>query len=149
MQTFKLKQFFIITLITSIWINLSEVFRYFVLVIPRVKSFFNDKNGIAEMDWVIFTIWGFWDTLLTAVLVFIFWLYSNTFGHNFKSVFASGTLVWLAVFVIFWVATSNMGLSSWSILWITLSLSWLEMIVGAWIAHQLYKKYNQKQALII
>ena len=47
---FKLKQFVIITLLASIWINISEVFRYFVLVMPRVKSFFDNKNGVAEMD---------------------------------------------------------------------------------------------------
>ena len=137
---FNLKQFTIITLITSIWINVSEVFRYFVLVRPRVKSFFEDKAGIAEMDWGIFAIWGFWDTLLTAVLVFIFWLYSKSYGFNIKSVMISGTIVWSAVFVIFWVATANMGLSDWRILLITLPLSWLEMVVGAWIALKLFSK---------
>lgn len=137
---FNLKQFIIITLITSIWINISEVFRYFVLVMPRVKSFFDNKAGVAEMDWGIFAIWGFWDTLLTAVLVFIFWLYAKSFGFTTKSALVSGTIVWSAVFVIFWVATANMGLSDWNILLITLPLSWLEMVVGAWIALKLYPK---------
>lgn len=137
-QNFIFKQFVIITLIVSVWINISEVFRYFVLVMPRVKSYFQNQSGIAEMDLGIFSIWGFWDTLLTAVLVFIFWLYAKSFGNNNKSVFVSGTLVWLSVFVIFWVATANMGLSNWKILIITLPLSLLEMIVGAWIASKLY-----------
>ncbi|WP_437373951.1 hypothetical protein, partial [Maribacter litoralis] len=57
-------------------------------------------------------------------------------------VLISGTLVWSAVFVIFWIATANMGLSEWKILWITLPLSWLEMIIGAWIASKLYKKHE-------
>ena len=135
---FQLKQFMIITLLTSIWINISEVFRYFVLVMPRVRSFFNHKIGVAEMDLSIFSIWGFWDTLLTAILVFIFWLYAKTFGNNNKSILISATIVWLAVFVIFWVATANMGLSNWGILLITLPLSLLEMIVGTWIASKLY-----------
>lgn len=137
-QNFVFKQFVIITLIVSIWINISEVFRYFVFVIPRVKSFFGNQSGIAEMDLGIFSIWGFWDTLLTAVLVFIFWLYAKSFGNNNKSILVSGILVWLSVFVIFWVATANMGLSSWKILLITLPLSLLEMIIGAWIASKLY-----------
>ena len=122
-NNFKLKQFVIITLITSIWVNISEVFRYFVLVMPRVKSFFDNKTGVAEMDWEIFAIWGFWDTLLTAVLVFIFWLYAKSFGFTAKSALVSGTIVWSAVFVIFWVATANMGLSDWNILLITLPLT--------------------------
>lgn len=137
-QNFVFKQFAIITLIVSIWINISEVFRYVVFVMPGVKSYFQDQSGIAAMDLGIFLIWGFWDTLLTAVLVFIFWLYAKSFGNNNKSVLISGLIVWLSVFVIFWVATANMGLSSWKTLLITLPLSLLEMLVGAWIASKLY-----------
>lgn len=140
-KNFRLKQFAIITLITSIWINISEVFRYFALVMPRVKSFFDNKTGVAEMDLGIFAIWGFWDTLLTAVLVFVFWLFSKSYGFNTKSALISGTIVWSAVFVIFWVATANMGLSDWNILLITLPLSLLEMVVGALIALKLYSKF--------
>jgi len=141
-KKFNFKHFVIITLLTSIWINISEVFRYFVLVMPRVKSFFDDKDGVADMDLGIFAIWGLWDTLLTGVLVFVFWLYSRIFGGSNRSVLSSGTIVWVAVFVIFWVATANMGLSEWEILWITLPLSWSEMIIGAWIASKLYEKYE-------
>jgi len=137
-QKFNVKQFAIITLIVSIWINISEVFRYFLLVMPRVKAFFPNKSGVAEMDLVIFSIWGIWDTLLTAVLVFVFWIYAKSFGNNRISILGSGIFVWLAVFVIFWVATANMGLSSWSILLITLPLSLFEMIVGAWLTSKLY-----------
>ncbi len=141
-KKFSFKHFTIITLLTSIWIHISEVFRYFVFVMPRVKSFFDNQQGIAEMDFGIFAIWGFWDTILTSVLVFVIWFYSGVFGNSNRSTLISGTIVWVAVFVIFWVATANMGLSDWEILWITLPLSWLEMIVGAWIASKLYKKYE-------
>lgn len=137
-STFNVKQFIIITLLTSIWIHLSEIFRYFVFVMSRVQTFFDGKEGIATMDIGIFSIWGVWDTLLTAIMVFVFWLYSKVFGNKRSSVLISGTVVWLAVFVIFWVATANMGLSNWNILLITLPLSWVEMIVGSWIASRLY-----------
>jgi energy-coupling factor transporter transmembrane protein EcfT len=108
----------------------------------RTKSFFPNRNNIAEMDLKIFAIWGIWDTILTAIIVYIFWLYSKIYGNTNRSVFISGTVVWIAVFVIFWVATANMGLSSWSILLITLPLSWFELIVGSYIASKLYKKLN-------
>lgn len=136
--TFNFKQFIIIVLITSIWINISEVFRYFVFVIPAIKAYWQGMEQIANMDLMIFSIWGFWDTLLTAVLVFICWMFMQIFGSAFKSIFASATITWLAVFVIFWVAASNMGLSNWSILLIALPLSWFEMLVGAWLASRLY-----------
>ena len=109
---------------------------------PRVKSFFENKSGVSDMNLRIFSIWGLWDTLLTGILVFVFWLYAKEFKNSNRSVLMSGTIVWLAVFVIFWVATANMGLSEWNMLWITLPLSWFEMIIGAFIASKLYKKYE-------
>ena len=137
-QEFKFKQFVIITLIVSVWINISEVFRYFVFVRPKVRAYFDDQSGIAEMNWGIFSIWGVWDTLLTAALIFVFWLYAKSFGNNGKSILVSGSFVWASIFVIFWVATANMGLSNWDMLLITLPLSLIEMIVGAWLASKLY-----------
>ncbi len=141
-KAFRFKHFIIITFITSIWINISEVFRYFIFVMPRVKLFFDNKLGIVDMDFTIFAIWGFWDTILTGILVFVFWLYSEVFGNSNRSVLISSTIVWIAIFVVFWIAIANMGMSSWHILWITLPLSWLEMIVGTWITSKLYKKYE-------
>ncbi|MEO0527844.1 MAG: hypothetical protein AAFZ89_11495 [Bacteroidota bacterium] len=134
------KRFLIVTLITSIWINVSEVFRYFVLVRPRTRAFFNGRPGIAEMDWFIFAIWGLWDMLLSAVVVLSFWLFAKVFGNTGQSVLASGTFSWIFLFVLFWMATANMGLSDWQILWITLPLSWLEMVLASFIASKLYKK---------
>lgn len=145
-NTFQFKKFAIVVLLTSIWINASEVFRYFVLVMPRVKNYWNGMEGIAEMDLVIFSIWGVWDTLLTGFLVIIFWLYSRVFGNNNRSVMVSATIAW-ALFVLFWIATANMGYSDWSILFITLSLSWIEMVVGAYIASRLYKKTDTEPLL--
>ena len=140
MEKIRLKRFIIITLLTSIWVNISEVFRYFVLVMPRVKAFFNYQSGIAEMDLKIFAVWGVWDTILTTILVFVFWLTAKAYGNTNKAIFIAGTTVWIGVFVIFWVATANMGLCEWSILGMTLPLSWLEMIVGAWIAAKLLNR---------
>ena len=102
-KPFNVKQFIYITLITSIWINASEIFRYFLFVMERTKAFFPNKIGVADMDLTIFSIWGIWDTILTAVVVFFFWLFANTFGNNNRSVFISSMIVWVSVFVIFWI----------------------------------------------
>ena len=143
-KRFDLKQFIYITLIVSIWINVSEIFRYFLFVMERIKTFFPNKTDVAEMDFIIFSIWGIWDTTLSAIVVFIFWLYANAFGNNNRSVFISSTIVWGSVFVIFWVATANMGLSEWNVLWIILPLSWIEMVIGTWIVSILYKRKSNE-----
>jgi len=144
-QKFNIKTFTIVTLLTSIWIHISETFRYEVFVAPRVRLFFENKSGVADMDTGIFIIWVFWDTLVTAVLIFTFWLYSRVFGNTNRAVLISGTLVWLAIFVVFWVATVNMGLSEWKALGVILPLCWLEMIIGTWIASKLYKKHKNDE----
>lgn len=140
--TFNLKRFVVVTLITSIWINISEIWRYFALVIPRVKTYWNHQKGIASMDFTIFSIWGVWMIILSFTTVFVFWLYSKVFGNTVKSVFVSATLVWLLFFVLFWVGAANMGYSDWSILKITLPLSWIELIIACGLASFLYKKYE-------
>lgn len=141
---FSLKNFITITLLTSIWIHISEVFRYFVLVIPRVKSYWNELDRVADMNWMIFGIWGLWDTVLTAMVVFFFWLYSRVFQNNTRAIFASATFSWMFFFVLYWVGVANMGYSDWSILLITLPLSLVELIVASLIAAKLYKKLENE-----
>jgi len=141
---FNVKRFAQVTLITSVWVHGSEVFRYFVLVIPRVKAHWNNLETVADMNWTIFGIWGLWDTLLTAMVVFLFWLYSRVFGNSFRSVMVSGTLAWLFFFVLYWIGAANMGYAEWSLLWITLPLSWMEVIVACLIAAKLYNKLEHE-----
>jgi len=141
-KTFNLKQFIIVTLVTSIWIHISEIFRYEVFVKPKFQLLLEQVSKVITVQSDIIWIWVCWDTLLAGVLVFVFWLYSQVFGNTNRSVLISSTVVWLAVFVVYWLATANMGLSEWSMLKVTLPLSWLEMCVGTFIAAKLYKKYK-------
>lgn len=147
-SNFNIRKFIFITLVTSIWINVSEVFRYFVFIQPRVQAYFDYQPGIAEIDLPIFAIWGLWDTILTSVLVLAFWIFAQTFGNNNRSVMISATFTWISVFVIFWVATANMGLAAWSILLIALPLSWIEMLGGAWLAARLYARREAEPSVV-
>jgi len=144
-NSFNTRQFIIVVLITSIWVNASEVFRYFVFVMPRVKSYWNNLSSVTDMNVSIFAVWGLWDTILTVMVVFFFWLYSRVFGNNSRSVIISAILSWMFFFVLYWVGAANMGYSDWSILWITLPLSLIEIIVANFIASKLYLKYESNE----
>jgi len=144
--SFNWKQFLIVTLITSLWVQGSEIFRYFVLVIPRVKYFWNDLDTVVQINIPIFLIWAVWGTLLTGMVVYFFWLYSRIYGNNRKSIWISGILSWAFFFVLFWIGAANMGYSDWSILWITLPLSLFELLVASWIASFLFKRYAHQKA---
>lgn len=139
-KEFSLKKFITIVLITSIWVHISEVFRYFVLVRPRVKLYWNHTDGIADMNWIIFGIWGLWDTVLTAMTVFFFWLYAQRFGNRTFSILMAATLSWIFFFVLFWIGAANMGYTNWSLLGITLPLSLFELIIASFIASYLYRR---------
>ncbi len=139
---FNFKHFAIALAFCSVWINISEVIRYFAFVMPMTQRYFNNKPGIADWNLNIFLIWALWMLLLTASTVFISWLYASIFGFKFRSAIVAGSILWSSIFIIFWVATANMGLSTWNILWITLPLSLLEMIVGALITIIIYKRLN-------
>ncbi|MGH1426350.1 MAG: hypothetical protein ACRBEE_00255 [Arenicella sp.] len=141
-KPFQMNDFLVITLIVSIWVNASEVFRYFVLVRPEMHEYLSVVPGVADMDWGIFVIWGFWDTLLTALYVFLFWLCAKVFGNNAKSILVSGFMSWCFFFLLFWVGLANMNLSSWRFLLIVLPLALVESVVASYIASKLYLRKN-------
>ena len=136
------KSFIAVIALVSIWINFSEVIRYFIWVMPATKSYFPHDDRVADMDLGIFLIWGLWDTLLTTVLVIITYLTIKVLGNSILNVVRSALLVWATIFVIFWVASANMGLSDWNILWVTLPLSLIEMMVGAYFTSILLVKFQ-------
>ncbi len=141
-KPFQMNDFLVITLIVSIWVNASEVFRYFVLVRPEMHEYLSVVPGVVDMDWGIFVIWGFWDTLLTALYVFLFWLCAKVFGNNAKSILVSGFMSWCFFFLLFWVGLANMNLSSWRFLLIVLPLALVESVVASYIASKLYLRKN-------
>ncbi len=141
-KEFVVKDFIVITIITSLWVNVSEVFRYFVLVRPEMHEYLSVVPNVADMNWGIFAVWGLWDTLLTALYVFLFWLCAQAFGNNLRTVLISGFISWCFFFLLFWVGMANMNLSSWGYLLIVLPLALLETIVAAFIISILYVRKN-------
>lgn len=139
---FNIKQFLIVVVLVSIWVNASEVFRYFVIVMPETRQFLSMVPNIAPMDWGVFMIWGIWDTLLTACIVFMFWLIAKVFGNNNRSVVIAGLVSWAFFFVLFWVGMYNMSLTSISLAAIALPLALLETIVASFIASWLYARID-------
>ena len=136
----KFKTFIVVVLWVSIWVNLSEVFRYFVIVMPETRAFLSMVPDIAPMDIKVFLIWGLWDTLLTASIVFMYWLVAGTFGHNHRSVIIAAVASWCFFFVLFWVGMYNMSLAEAGLAVIALALALLETLVASYIAFRLYRR---------
>jgi len=135
-KTWPARRLFWTVLIVALWINASEVFRYFAFIMPMMRDAFSDVIDVAPMNLPVFLIWGLWDTiLLTAVMGFV-WFYLDRFGWTIPNALLAGTLVWLAIFGILWLGLFNMNLATPLILAVALPLSWLELVVAALILRQ-------------
>jgi hypothetical protein len=133
-------QFLKTILLVSIWINISEVFRYFVIVMPVLRKHLSVISNVLPMDWVVFSIWGIWDTILTTGVVFITWLCLNVYDKSIRIILIAGTTSWAMFFLLFWIGMVNMNLSKINLLAWTLPLSWIETTIAAWITIKLIKK---------
>lgn len=126
--------------LTYLWLNASEIFRYFVFVMPMTRVANPAVPDVAPMNLAVFVIWGLWDVLLFAVVAAIVGLYLERFGGGLTSILAAGTLLWAAIFCIFWLATWNMNMTTARVLLTALPLAWLEMVVAAAILEWGWRK---------
>ncbi len=145
MKELSLRHFVKTVMITSIWIHISEVLRYFLFVIPKTKAYFPERMDVAEMNIWIFAIWGLWDMLLTIMVVISCWACLQLFGHNRKSIGIASLFSWTFFFVLFWVGAANMGFTSWNTLCVTLPLSAIEMWIACYITLKLFRRETLKE----
>lgn len=122
-------------LIAGIWINISEVVRYFALVMPMVREAFPQIVNVAPMDLGVFAVWAVWDTILVLAVAGFVWIYLDRFGASTRNSLLAATFAWAAIFVILWLGVWNMGLTTPSIVAIALPLAWLELAVAALIVN--------------
>ncbi|PCH59695.1 MAG: hypothetical protein COC05_06325 [Gammaproteobacteria bacterium] len=141
-----MKDFIIVVLITSIWVNLSEVLRYFLVVRPKTITYLSMVPDISSINYKIAVIWGFLDMLLTCLYVFLFWLCAQTLGNNTKSVIISAVVAWCFFFVLFWVGMANMNLPGWAFLIVVLPLTLIETLVASFVASKIYSTLDSAPA---
>jgi len=120
-------------LVNFVWINVSEVFRYFAFVMPMMREAFQMIPNVAPMNIPVFLIWGVWDTVLVFTATLLPWMAMKVFGATALRAVAYGTGVWMAVFVILWLGLYNMNLAPMSVIAVALPLAWFEMVVAALI----------------
>lgn len=116
-----------------VWMNASEVARYFLLVKPAMAHDFAEVPGIVPSTPMIALLWCVWDTLLIGVTAAICWLVLDRYGPRRGVAVAAGTLVWAAVFVLLWLGLFNMGLARLGTMAAALPLAWAELAVAGLI----------------
>lgn len=140
------KRSFLLTLLVAfLWLNVSEVFRYFAFVMPMMRESMSTVHDVAPMNFAVFMIWGLWDTLLFVVVGGIAWLFHERFGSGIRNAVAAGTLLWLAIFCIFWLAAYNMNLTVARVPLIALPLAWIEMVIAVAILERAWPHLRSMQ----
>lgn len=147
-SNFDIRNFLIVMLLTSIWIHIAEVARAVLVAFPMMKEFYAEKLEIGPMDVSNALIWGAWDTILAATLVFVYWLCVQSFGRK-QSVIISATVTCVATLGVFWIGSVNSGLGTWRMAYTLVPIAWIEMLIGAFIASKLYGKYESKLPTIL
>ena len=120
-------------IVNFIWINASEVFRYFAFVMPMMREAFPMVPNVAPMNLPVFMFWGVWDTILVLTATLLPWMAMKVFGASALRAVLYGTGVWMSVFVILWLGLYNMNIATVDVLAIALPMAWAEMVVAALI----------------
>ncbi len=120
-------------LINFVWINLSEVARYFLVVRPMLHTAFPGDTGVAPMNLGIFAVWGLWDLVLIAAATGFYWLWLERFGDGLRQILYASAAFTLTVFGLLWLGVANMGLAPYAMIVVALPLAWAEQGIASWI----------------
>ena len=135
-----LSPFVMALLVNFLWINGSEVFRYFAFVMPMMRDAFPMLPDVAPMNVSVFLIWGVWDTILVITATLLPWMAMKVFGASLLRAISYGTGVWMAVFGILWLGLYNMNLAPVNVLAVALPLAWAEMVVASLIVWRFWER---------
>jgi hypothetical protein len=127
---YPLSAFWVALVINAIWINASEVLRYFAFIMPMLRETFPEIEGVAPMILSVFALWGVWDTILLVSVTGFVWLFLERFGVGIRQAVLGASLVWLAIFGILWIGMFNMNMATLEMLAIALPLSWIELVIA-------------------
>ncbi|NVE94552.1 hypothetical protein [Altererythrobacter lutimaris] len=130
-----------------IWINVSEVARYFLVVRPLLRSHFPDQPQIGAMNHQIFAIWGVWDLVLILAAIGFYWLWLERFGQSLRQLIAASLAFTLTVFGLLWIGVANMGLAPFSMVLAALPLAWVEQLIACWIVAWSIRRYHPSASI--
>ena len=123
-----------------IWINASEIARYFFVIRPMLRQLLAGQEGVAPMSWSIFGLWGIWDAILIVAATGFYWLWLDKFGKGWPQIVMASAAFTVTLFGLLWLGVANMGLAPYSLLLAALPLAWLEQAGACWIVFQVRAK---------
>ncbi len=118
-----------------VWINVSEVLRYFLVILPKLRSTFPHDAGIGAITPEIFASWMIWDTILVFAATGFYWLWFVKFRIGLTEPAKASLAFTITVFGLLWLGVVNMGLAPPSFIVAALPLAWGEQFVAALLTY--------------
>ena len=130
-------------LAVNTWVGISQLFRYFVIVVPMMRAAFPNVEDIVPITWPVVIAWGVWVTIYLAWFVSIIWIFFERFGTTVNIALIAGSMATIPVYGLFWLALYLMSLTTPMIILIALPLAWIELLIAAMIIRsRMIKQYE-------
>lgn len=118
-------------MINFLWINASEVWRYFVIVRPDLLAAFAGRPGIAPVSPLIALSWAVWDCILILAAVGYYSMHLRARGEHAGQALLAAAAFTVTVFGLLWLGLINMGLASVQMAAKALPLAFIEQAIAA------------------
>ncbi|MEO1405642.1 MAG: hypothetical protein AAFV54_04030 [Pseudomonadota bacterium] len=138
----ELRAFWLALGLNFIWINASEVWRYFQVVRPVLLEDFAGNTAIGAITPGIFASWMVWDTILIVAATGFYWMWLSRFRYGLGQAVIASLAFTVTIFGLIWIGIVNMGFVGAHFIWTALPLAWIEHIVAAAITYGAIKRVS-------
>lgn len=134
------KPFLKALLLNSLWVNISGLPRYFLLIKPMLHETLPNDPTIAPVSLAILASWGLWTVVFMLVTTGFYWMYFDRNGNTTRNVIVSAIWVTLATIGLTWLGIVNMGLLPITFLVAAMAWATIEQLVSAFIVSSTMKR---------
>lgn len=127
-------------LLNTLWVNVSGLPRYFLLIKPMLHDALPNDPKIAPVSLAILASWGLWTLVFMLVTTGFYWMYFDRNGTSTRSVIVSAIWVTLATIGLTWLGIVNMGLLPVVFLGAAMAWATIEQLVSAFIVSSTMKR---------
>jgi len=120
----------------GIWVNVSGLPRYFLLVMPMLQAAYPGNPDVAPVTLPIFASWGLWTVLFVLISTGFYWMYFERSGASSKDALAGAAWFTVATIGLTWLGIVNMGLAPVSLLVAATAWATVEQIISAFIVRR-------------
>lgn len=117
----------------TLWVNISGLPRYFLLIAPMLHAAFPNNPEIAPVSLPIMASWGLWTIVFLLASTGFYWMYLELRGNTKANVVTGALWLTSATIGLTWLGIVNMGMVSVKFLYVAMAWATVEQLVSAFI----------------